>query len=34
MVVETEKIAIPRTLAEFMIWNQAEDGFNGAARAV
>ena len=34
MVVETEKIAIPKTLAEFMIWDQPEDGFNGAARAV
>ncbi len=27
MVVETEKIAIPKTLAEFMIWDQPEDGF-------
>jgi hypothetical protein len=34
MIVEKEKASIPRTLAEFLIWEQPEDGFNGAARAI
>jgi hypothetical protein len=33
MVVENNIQALPKTLAEFMLW-KPNDGFNGVARAI